>query len=58
LNVSKTIELPDGKIQFEGELEQQEADLVVKIGLSFLLQTGVLPIIAKEIPEEGGETIQ
>jgi hypothetical protein len=52
MQVNKTVELEDGKVLFEGELTQQEADLVVKIGLSVLLQNGALPFLTKTVPGE------
>lgn len=52
MHVSKTLETPEGTVVFEGELGPKELDLVLKIGLNFLLQTGCLPF-SKET--EGGE---
>jgi hypothetical protein len=49
--VNKSLETPQGTVVFEGELEQRELDLVLKVGLNFLLQMGALPIITKT--EEG-----
>ena len=45
--VNKSLETPQGTVVFEGELEQKELDLVLKVGLNFLLQVGALPIITK-----------
>lgn len=45
MHVNKTLETPEGTVKFEGELEPKELDLVLKIGLNFLLQTGALPIV-------------
>lgn len=56
MHVSKTLETPEGTIKFEGELEQKEADLVVKIGLSVLFNSGALQSIVPSI--EGGQTVQ
>lgn len=52
MNVSKTFETANGTVKFEGELEQAEADMVIKIGLSVLLQTGALKISGQEEDEE------
>jgi hypothetical protein len=46
--VNKTIETPEGTVKFEGELEPKELDLVIQIGLNYLLQAGALPIIQAE----------
>lgn len=43
MQINKTIETPEGTVKFEGELEQKELDLVIQIGLNYLLQQGVLP---------------
>lgn len=40
--VNKVVETPEGIIQFNGELSQAEADLVVKTGLNYLLSVGLL----------------
>lgn len=45
--ISKTLETAEGHVQFEGELEPQELDLVLKIGLNYLLQMGALPFVNK-----------
>ena len=45
--VNKSLETPQGTVVFEGELEQRELDLVLQVGLNFLLQLGALPIVAK-----------
>lgn len=57
--VSKTIETPQGTVKFEGELEQQELDFVIKIGLNYLLQNGAIPFTsAQNVQEPEEETIQ
>jgi hypothetical protein len=42
--VCKTLETPEGHVKFEGELEPNELDLVIKLGLNYLLQMGALPL--------------
>lgn len=41
--VSKSIETDKGTVKFEGELEQNELDFVLKVGLNYLLTHGALP---------------
>jgi hypothetical protein len=41
--VNKSIETENGTVKFEGELEQNELDFVLKIGLNYLLTHGALP---------------
>jgi len=41
--VNKTIETDKGTVKFEGELEEAELDLVLRIGLNYLLANGALP---------------
>ena len=38
--VNKSIETENGTVKFEGELEQNELDFVLKIGLNYLLTHG------------------
>jgi hypothetical protein len=45
--INKTIETEEGTVKFEGELEQAELDLVLSLGLNFLLQQGCLPFTTK-----------
>ena len=52
--VNKAIETANGTVKFEGELEPNELDFVLKIGLNTLLQLGAIPFTTKkdeEIPE-------
>lgn len=53
--INKTIETEQGTVKFEGELESQELDLVLQVGLNFLLQQGALPFTTKENVVEGDE---
>lgn len=45
--ISKSIETENGTVKFEGELEQNELDFILKIGLNTLLQMGAIPFTAK-----------
>jgi hypothetical protein len=45
------IETANGTAKFEGELEEKELDLVIRIGLNYLLQAGALPIVEKGMGE-------
>lgn len=48
MEVNKTFEGPDGSITFQGKLSPEELDLIISVGLNFLLQQGALPIKAME----------
>jgi hypothetical protein len=50
--VSKSIETEKGTVKFEGELEQNELDFVIKIGLNTLLQLGAIPFTTKHEDSE------
>jgi ABC-type proline/glycine betaine transport system ATPase subunit len=41
--INKSIETEEGTVKFEGELEPKELDLVLQVGLNYLLQQGALP---------------
>lgn len=43
VRVSKTIEVGDGSVTFDGELSSEELDLVLTAGLSYLFMRGALP---------------
>jgi hypothetical protein len=51
--VKKIIQTEEGAIKFEGELTQEEADLVVECGLNWLLREGALPLLEEEDKFEG-----
>lgn len=48
MKVNKTIETPNGPITFQGELTNEELDLVIEVGLNFLLAQGALPMKAMD----------
>lgn len=50
MKVKKSIETPDGSVTFEGELNSDEVDLILGVGLNFLLQQGAVPF--KVLPKE------
>lgn len=63
MRVSQTLETPDGTVTFVGELSQQELDLIISVGLNFLMGQGAVPFqvqkeldFAKNLP--GNETEQ
>lgn len=43
MKISKTIQTPEGPVIFNGELSEAEADMVVGLGLNYLMQQGALP---------------
>ena len=43
MKVSKTFETKEGQVTFDGELSAEEADIVVGIGLNYLMEKGALP---------------
>jgi hypothetical protein len=45
MQVNKTIQTPEGTVQFQGELTQAELDMVLTIGLSMLLYQGAIKSI-------------
>ena len=44
LKISKSIETTDGGVTFDGELNADELDLVISLGLNHLLLSGALPM--------------
>lgn len=45
MKVSKTVLLEEGAIKFEGELSEVETDLVVEVGLNYLIRAGAFPAV-------------
>ena len=43
MEVSKTLEGPEGLVTFQGSLSQEETDFVLSVGLNQLLMRGALP---------------
>ncbi len=55
MQVDKTIDMPDGSVQFQGTLTQSESDLVIKVGLSYLMQAGVIKL--NLLPPDNDESV-
>lgn len=49
IKISKTIETEDGKVEFQGEVNQDELDLIITVGLNYLFQQGAIPF--RVLPE-------
>jgi hypothetical protein len=56
--INKSFETKQGTVKFEGELEEKELDLVLQIGLNYLLQQGVLPFTLVDAEEADEGNIQ
>jgi hypothetical protein len=56
--VNKSIETEEGTVVFKGTLEQAELDLVLQVGLNFLLQQGALPFTTQLDLEADESNIQ
>lgn len=44
MEVKNVVKTSKGVILFEGELSQEESDVVVSLGLNYLLENGILKI--------------
>ena len=59
MKISKTVETPEGTIKFEGELNSEELDFIVGVGLTYLFKRGAIPFrVAEATSVEGTETEQ
>lgn len=45
MKVSQTVKLPEGTIKFSGELSEIESNLVVELGLNYLIRAGAFPAV-------------
>lgn len=53
MRVRRIIKTSSGTYNFDGELSQEELDVVITVGLGVLLERGALPILMAEDEEEG-----
>lgn len=53
MNISQVIQLPEGEVNFQGQLTQEEADMIIKAGLITLLRRG-----AFNVSQEGEEALK
>ena len=47
--------MPDGLVKFEGELSEKESNLVVELGLNYLIRAGAFPAITQALQEANKE---
>ena len=47
MKINTTVQTEDGRVTFTGELAQVEADLLIEVGINYLLKAGVLPMVLK-----------
>ena len=43
MKVDKSLEGPNGTVTFQGELSSEEVDVILGVGLNFLMQQGAIP---------------
>jgi len=48
MNIEVTTKDTDGNVTFSGTLNKQEIDLVLNVGINFLLANGAMPLRNKE----------
>lgn len=51
MKINTVIQTDEGKVHFQGELTQQESDLVVEVGLGMLLARGAIPHLMQKAME-------
>lgn len=56
MKVNKVLQINDGQaVQFTGELSQEETDLVVEIGLNYLIRAGAFKEITEALTKANKE---
>jgi hypothetical protein len=45
MKVNRVIQLDNGAVQFNGELSEKETDLVIELGLNYLIRAGAFPAV-------------
>ena len=60
MKIDKCVEIPDGTLQFKGELDQQELDTVVQYGLNTLFALGIIKatVVSEEDLPSQDDTLQ
>lgn len=58
IEVNNSFKTKQGTVEFKGNLSQEEADFVIKIGLSVLLQQGALSFKDLDESNEDGEEVK
>lgn len=63
MKIKKSLETPEGTVVFEGEISSDELDLILSVGLNYLLQQGAIPFRVSKASElasnvDGTETEQ
>lgn len=48
MQISKSIETPEGTVKFEGEISGKELDIVLQFGLLSLMSKGVIQAIVAD----------
>lgn len=49
MKINSVVELENAAIKFEGELSADEANLVIEIGLNYLIRQGAFPAITEAL---------
>lgn len=52
MQISQVIKTEEGTYTFEGELTQEELDLVMEVGLNTLMHNGSLPFATADNPAQ------
>lgn len=49
MKVNSVVRLPEGAVKFSGELGEEETNLVVELGLNYLIRAGYFPAITSAL---------
>lgn len=52
MQISKSIETPEGTVKFEGEISGMELDIVLQVGLLTLMSRGVIQSVKVDDEQE------
>ena len=55
MRITKAVETEEGGVTFSGELVKDELDLVISVGLNYLIKSGALPL--KVLRQEDRSTV-
>ena len=55
MRISQVVRLPNASVKFEGELNAQEAEVVIGTGLECLIMAGAFPDVSRQLAEAAPE---
>lgn len=49
MKINNVVETDEGVVKFDGELSPEESNMVVEIGLNYLIRAGAFPLVTEAL---------